>query len=311
MAPGFFSPRTFFLPRSPTTSPPQSNPIVQPPHPCPDCTCHRTSPATQPSQPASQHQRFCLRHHIKPNDLAANTRIFQSDAIKNGFKGLFTGGLPFANNQASFHDLSSKQRQALESYTHVLAQLPLGLSTRTPFPLTPFFNLCDEYFFCGALRGRVDIVWVDICPGEGQKGYTTDAPGPLHRAEISIKRPLLAGYEMTWTKSITKAVLESLLHEMVHALFNVYECRCVACTVVENQAMNTGVRGSGHGPQWRELGWAVQEEAGKMFGGWEGRWDLNVGRWGGAHVEEVRRVLEMRREGMIEYLDGLLDALLA
>ena len=163
----------------------------------------------------------------------------------------------------------------------------------------------DDYFFCGALHGRVDVVWVDDCP---KKGYTVDAAGPRHRATISIKRP---GAEHTiWTRRLVRESLQTLLHEMIHALFNVYECRCAACTTVEHQASNTGVPGSGHGSNWRELGQAVQEEAEKMFGGFDERWDLDVGRWSGSHVEEVRTVLEMRKEGRIGAVDALLDALL-
>lgn len=167
----------------------------------------------------------------------------------------------------------------------------------------------DGYFFCGALRGRVDVVWVNTCPKEGQKGYTVDAPGPRHRAKICMKRPG-AGHT-TWTPLLVKESLETLLHEMIHALFNVYECRCATCTTVENQASNTGVQGSGHGPNWRELGQAVEEEANKMFGTFEERCNLDVGRWSGSHVEEVRTVLEMRKEGRIGAIDGLVDALLA
>lgn len=147
---------------------------------------------------------------------------------------------------------------------------------------------------------------MEECEGEGRKGYTVDADGPGHRATIFIKRPLL--HHAGWTKLLVKEVLQTLLHEMIHALFNVYECRCASCTTAENRAVNTGV--SGHGPNWRELGMAVQEEAERMFeGGWE--LDLDAGLWGGGHVEEVRTVLEMRKVGRIGCIDGvLLDALL-
>ena len=122
--------------------------------------------------------------------------------------------------------------------------------------------------------------------------------------------------------------METLLHEMIHALFNVYECRCASCSALAYRALNTGVEGSGHGPNWRELGRAVQEEAGKMFevvGGEEARefcevhgveggrweWDFDVRKWGEAHALEVKFVLEKRREGGIGAVEGaLLDGLL-
>lgn len=209
---------------------------------CPNC-----QPATTLFQPAGWHPRFCFRHQIKP-DRNANTRFFKSEDIKNGFKGLLYGGLRFGNDRVSLFALNDKQRQALRSWNRV--QLPLGLSISTPFRLMPVFDIYNDYLFCGALHGRVNVVWVDDCPKAGQKGFTVDAPGPLHCATISIKRPG-AVVHTTWTPHLVKESLETLLHEMIHALFNLYECRCATCTMGENQASNTGVQGSGHGPDWR------------------------------------------------------------
>lgn len=78
---------------------------------------------------------------------------------------------------------------------------------------------------------------------------------------------------------------QTLLGEMIHALFVVYECRCATCLLVENRAMNTGVSGSG-GPNWRELGMKVQEVAGEMLGGEEGGGILV---WGGGVGSMWRR----------------------
>ena len=60
--------------------------------------------------------------------------------------------------------------------------------------------------------------------------------------------------------------------------------------MVEYRAANTGV--SGHGPNWRELGTAVQEEAERMFEG-VGGLELEAGVFGAGRKEELRTVLEM------------------
>ncbi|KAL9074115.1 MAG: hypothetical protein Q9161_002525 [Pseudevernia consocians] len=281
------------------------------PQPCQSCEARRDILATNPLQPTGWHPRFCARHDIhQPPD--ADTRRFLSKDIADGIRGLFTGGIR-QNDPISSLDLSTLQRTALIDWEH--ASAPIGKRTTTPFALAPIFHIFDRYYFCGALRDRVDVSWTpDTLRGADRKFYTTDAAssgGSLHRAAIFIQRPR-AGIK-TWTKQLVKETLQTLLHEMVHAVFAVYECRCGTCARVDNRARNTGVSGSGHGPVWRELGQAVQEEANRMFdfGGDGGRWDLDVGRWGGSHVGEVRAILEMRREGEIGEVEGLVDAMLA
>ena len=154
------------------------------------------------------------------------------------------------------------------------------------------------------------MAWTDALPHAGRKGCTSDAPGSsLHRAAILIERPH-AGIK-TWTKRLVDEVLQTLLREMLHAVFNVYECRCGTCACVQHRARNTGVPGSERGPVWRELGQAMQEEANKMFGEHGGGWDLDVQRWGGSHVGEVKAILELTRDGVIGELDGLVNAMLA
>ena len=272
---------------------------------CQVCEPRRDLLVTHPLQPTEWHPRFCSRHDIRqPQD--AETRRYLSKDVADGVRGLFIGGIR-DGDKVSLLDLADVQRKALKSWEGVT--FPLGKRTTTHFALEPVFDIFDDYFFCGSLHGRIDIVWTDILPTAEQKGYTSDAAGSLHRATIFIKRP--HAEFRTWTKRLVNEVLQTLLHEMIHAVFNVYECRCCTCMMRENHARNTGVSGSGHGPVWRDLGQAVQQEANKMFLRDGEGWDLDVERWGGSHVRELRAILELRMEGRIGKIDGLVDAMLA
>lgn len=54
-----------------------------------------------------------------------------------------------------------------------------------------------------------------------------------------------------WTEKRVHKLLGTMLHEMVHAMYCLFNCRCVDCYCPEEKILTMGLEG--HGLGWMEL----------------------------------------------------------
>ncbi len=88
--------------------------------------------------------------------------------------------------------------------------------------------------------------------------------------------------------SIIAQALVTLLHEMCHALFYAYECRCIQCCCVKNEKRSGNARG-GHGMAWGTVSEAVGRRVKGLFEG-------DKGLSAGLGVREREMMREVRRQ---------------
>lgn len=53
-------------------------------------------------------------------------------------------------------------------------------------------------------------------------------------------------------ESVIQRILSPVLHEMAHAIFGVFVCRCEDCRCFRSMVLTIGV--TGYGPSWMTLG---------------------------------------------------------
>lgn len=153
------------------------------------------------------------------------------------------------------------------------------LNSEDPESLPAWFEYFDDLFFLGAL-GRERRCTPDFVePEEEYYGTCTDTRGDPDTTAKNVR----ADIEITFVPHIkcpdkkSSHYLGTLLHEMCHAVFQLYACKsdgpCYdAC--VENE----GCRG--HGPAWQDLAAAIQKIAQKHINS-----DIEIGGLAGFLME--------------------------
>jgi len=107
-----------------------------------------------------------------------------------------------------------------------------------------FLKLYDDDFFFGTLSQWTRVEFVDERENRPKYGFMKDDPEKLApHVLISIVRRKHSTYG---TRDVTEETLRILLHEMAHAMIEVFRCRC-HCS-----ASTGGI--TGHGPSWLKLG---------------------------------------------------------
>ena len=149
------------------------------------------------------------------------------------------------------------------------------------FGLRYVFHIFDDYFFRRALRSRVRLEWVEGSPRElGYYGSTRPDPNFEHSRNtlIEIVRP------NEWSQDSVQQLLSTLIHEMAHAVFRLFECRCVQCSRQIHIERGRGL--TGHGPEWRKLVEAMEMELNRFFPGFSEIWTVNGWRVGDPSFQE-------------------------
>ena len=95
------------------------------------------------------------------------------------------------------------------------------------FDLQQIFQIFDDYLFRGALRSHVRLVWIaDEAADFEYYGKCQKDPSSSDRVLIRIVEPCGEG---SWTTGTVQHLLSILLHEMGHAVFQLFECVCIYC----------------------------------------------------------------------------------
>ena len=246
------------------------------------------------AMPCKKHPSFCFPGctqrgqgctHIAPLKYASNDLV-------TGFKNVVT-------NKAS------KQQRALDKW-NILTRPIHDWNNGRGFNLKnlknetgnkalfDFFAILDDYFFRGALRPWVSIELADTIDSSrksSQGGRTLGLASPDPEREGHVKIKILKPAN-GWDKSTFREVMGTVLHEMTHAIFKVYECQKSGCSSPISKALHTGAPWSGHGPSWRRLGQAIENEANRSLLILEGRANLGVYGWSPSHKAEIEEVFK-------------------
>lgn len=184
------------------------------------------------------------------------------------------------------------RRLARQRWIDWYGSLPVHASGN-PFQLPLQFGLLYDYLFDGTVRGLVRVQWLKYNTKAHLYGYTEDDPkNQPFGALINV-------YKRPGAKNNSEGiVLGKLLHEMVHAVFSVFGCRCAHCNCELNVPFADGL--SGHGPPFMELARAVEKEANREFPLGQGSWDLNVADGGISPSLELDTLEESRQDTIRE-----------
>ena len=119
-----------------------------------------------------------------------------------------------------------------------------------------YFTAFDSIFFAGALRNFTNLEVVDreieLPSGKGpfndglDYGITVPQHSTEHPHNILIKIWDWHDYYYDFTVR-RQGVINTLLHEMIHGLFMIYECPSDALTIHRTEGF------TGHGPSWARL----------------------------------------------------------
>jgi len=138
----------------------------------------------------------------------------------------------------------------------------------------------NNYFFCGALKGRVTAEWVDASSTE--LGWESRVIKRGDQAVIHIAGPI----DPFWTDATVQGILNLLLSEMCYAPFLLWSCRCLSCRGHIREA-------------WMRLVKTVEKEANRSLSGFRYPWWLKaVGAVG------LPRKKRQRKQPEVEYLSN-------
>ncbi len=206
-------------------------------------------------------------------------KAYRSDeVVYNTIKYICTGTVGNHNLQHLQND--AQQRWRNRWFQHA----GLRLDGRELSDLRFYFDVFNEYFFWGTLSST-DIQWADHqrMTEMDRLGYETLFEyGSFHGiSHIRLREP---GIHDSQTPNVSLRILGTLLHEMVHAMIDLYSCSC--CCAINSEGV------MGHGPAWMRLGQAVEACANKAFPE-AGKWDLGVQFTDVSYYREVKRVYEL------------------
>ena len=126
---------------------------------------------------------------------------------------------------------------------------------------------------------------MDKFPGHaGRYGqiYRDPQDKNLHIVEIRIPQEVQTTGCLSFERF--KRVIGTLLHEMTHAVFAIYKCRCRSCSCLVTVLGLDGIEG--HGPSFRDLGGDIQDMMNHLFSNHR-PWDLNAAQGSDSHIREI------------------------
>jgi hypothetical protein len=128
-----------------------------------------------------------------------------------------------------------------------------------------FFEIFDDFFFHGVLKGYCTLeIFRDTHHRLGSKisGYCyTELPGLERDWRYKISRPyphiaIAVATNKMWPFERISGYMSTLLHEMLHALFTLYTCRCSqGCRQKDDDLEVWG----GHHPAWLAAAKAISD----------------------------------------------------
>jgi hypothetical protein len=183
------------------------------------------------------------------------------------------------------HDLQRLQKKAQQRWRDRWFEYAgLKLDARGLSDVRFYFNVFNDYFFCGTLRST-NIQWVDhqSMTEIDWLGETSIVEDDASQAIAYIR--LEPGIHDSQSSNVSLGILGTLLHEMVHAMIELYSCSC--CCAINSKGV------MGHGAAWMRLGQAVEACADKAFPE-AGKWDLGVQFTDPSYCREVNRLHELR-----------------
>ncbi len=185
-------------------------------------------------------------------------------------------------------------------------QFKFGESTENhPLPHDFFVEMFDDYFFLGSLRQYIEIEMVDETPENSDwKGISKSKRQRVFSGrpeiQIEVKRPP----NQLWNRNLTQEFLDTLLHEMAHALLMIYSSTAEFIgnwhypRVVETEGL------TGHGPCWVRVAAAIAAEADRVLGGQWDRWDLGIANACVSEREAIRSWHDLKASNITEASSG-------
>jgi len=137
--------------------------------------------------------------------------------------------------------------------------------------LMEYFNIFDQIFFFGCLKGLVNVEFklemtnrddFGICAHQHHDLASRQTIPDNFAASISI-RNLSRDPNYSPQRTRLEKYLGTLLHEMLHAYLGIYMCDCCPrCHQLSDRIMGT----SGHGPTWHEAAFALEQATHPLIG---------------------------------------------
>lgn len=198
------------------------------------------------------------------------------------------------------------KRLALDRWNAILPDLLEGpLLREDEFDLEPIVHILDDLLFRRALRDHCGVAWVDVLLGPGDKSDVGSSQDGSYirgwRHGICIVRPSAK------EPKTVQDCLNTLIHEMCHALLNV-ACQCAVCNCSLNEMNGAGL--TGHGPAWQILARAVEECVNGWLKGFGDPFRLSYLEYDEAKREKNVNVdLKHERKSKVKLLNGLYCAI--
>jgi hypothetical protein len=165
--------------------------------------------------------------------------------------------------------LSKRQKGAMDRFKY---QGSWNLAQPDNFEdLNKFFDIFDDAYFGGLLKGYCRLEWIEESDTERrlEKGFDGVCypyfPGEQRDPRFITEKPLIVitllrhpGNDRFWA---IHNYLEVLLHEMLHAIFDIYTCRC------DNGCKQRHARegGGGHWVEWQVAARNIEVADGKYW----------------------------------------------
>ncbi|MCJ1458676.1 hypothetical protein MMC28_009050 [Mycoblastus sanguinarius] len=226
------------------------------------------------------------------------SQTYKARVLSVGISKLFT---PQSSIATSIYKVQTGALRRWDKWMS-LRNLRFMMSIRY-FRLESIFQIFDDYLFRRALRSHVRFAWVGGDPFElgyyGRSGIDSDLKYPT-KVLIEIVAPAA---DKNWDESTVQNLLATCLHELAHAVFELFECKCVRCQCHDHRRVGSGF--TGHGPQWKKLAEAIEVELRRSFSGFEREWVIPGWRDGDDSDRSEKRKarkLEMRDR---KYWDGI------
>lgn len=221
------------------------SPLIPLSQACGECDACTSSPTS-----VTDHPPFRVVSNDPTDGLDVEQGWFTAQQIADAFAHLIPGHTDWPIKQAALSRWESLQPELGDG----------SCECDSEFDLEPIWKIFDDFLFLGLLRDLCRVEWVDQLDGKdpqvGRCEEKVGIRGP--RVWIYVLRP-------SFQRRVTvQECLETLLHEMCHALFYL-ACQCNICDCHLNRVNGEGMRY--HGPAWQSVRRTVEDTASKHFTG--------------------------------------------
>ena len=234
--------------------------------------------------------------------LDLKTRSYSCDDLVAGFIQLWEN---LALDHTDLMDPDGIQQQALDRMRDEFRKGSELAMLNNKKSLQFFFRQLDDYLFFGVLSQWTRVDMVDEMSNPTSLGsMSVNKKKPAPHVSIKVLRRMDLGYGHA---EASLAILNCLLHEMAHAVLDIFSCRC-SCVA--------GTKGvTGHGPSWMMLGQAIEREMNRYYANrddqgpfdfpWFERWTLAAGTENAGYRAEIKRLGELGMEDQLAVMLNL------